>query len=273
MRNKGVLAVLAVVLLCGSLSPLAAAPVIERGIDVFTTVANGKTFYDFGENPIPAGFFCKSSRPFAGRVALKGLPLEVEGKLRNADTVIERLDDAVFDASGVATTRIRFRALSLVSIAPIKTGCGSYHVYVSLGSQQQRVTTMRISHSEAAGGTFLAPLAVNARMTFVPVRGKAARNLELNGSFTFPAVDIPWSFEAGPATKRIGSVVVDTNGDLAPDTPFSGTSNFAPGWSAKGSMAKIGPCFECEPESCHEYQGKQHCTGPVLACGDTSFCP
>lgn len=272
MRKQGRLAVLVVVLLFSSLAPLAAAPVIERGIDVFTTVDNGKTFYDFADSPIPAGFFCKSSRPFTGRVALKGLPLETEGKLRSADTVIERLDDAVFDASGVATTRIQFRALSLVSSAPIKTGCGAYHVYVTLGGKQ-RVTAMRIAQTEENGGTFLAPLAVDARMTFVPVKGRSPRKLELTGSFTFPAAALPWSFEGGPATKRLGPVVVDTNGDLIPDTLFAGTSNFAPGWSPKGSLAKNGPCFQCEPESCHDYQGKQHCTGPVMACGDNTHCP
>jgi hypothetical protein len=75
------------------LSPLAAAePVIQRGIDVFTTPANGTTFYDFGKNAIPAGFFCADSRPFTGRVAFKGLPLvtETPGQLLGGDTVPSR---------------------------------------------------------------------------------------------------------------------------------------------------------------------------------------
>lgn len=79
-----------------ALSLLAADPVIQRGIDVFTTPADGKTYYDFARAPIPAGFFCKSSRAFAGRLAFKGLPLAMEtpGQLWGGDTVIERLDDA-----------------------------------------------------------------------------------------------------------------------------------------------------------------------------------
>ena len=123
-----------------------------------------------------------------------------------ADTVIERLDDAVFNAKGTAVTRIQFRALSLVSIAPIKTACGAFHVYVSLGGQQ-RVTTMNIHRTQEGGGSFVAPLAVDARMTFIPVkpaRTKAARKLELTGSFTFPASPVPWSFTTGAMTKRIG---------------------------------------------------------------------
>ncbi len=126
MRNRSVLAVLVVSLLLG-LSPLAADPVIRHGIDLFTTTSNGSTYYDFAQNPIPAGFFCKGSKAFTSRVALKGLPLATgsPGQLWGADTVIERLDDAALDANGVAATRIQMRALSLVSIAPIKTACGT----------------------------------------------------------------------------------------------------------------------------------------------------
>ncbi|HEV2844712.1 MAG TPA: hypothetical protein VG477_07690, partial [Thermoanaerobaculia bacterium] len=74
MRNRSILAALVCSLLLG-LSPLAADPVIERGIDIFTTPADGTTYYDFANSPIPAGFFCKSSKVFTGRVAFKGLPL------------------------------------------------------------------------------------------------------------------------------------------------------------------------------------------------------
>src|SRR5262245_64586256 len=97
--------------------PLAADPVIQRGIDAFTTTDNGKTYYDFAQNPIPAGFFCNKSAAFTGRIAFKGLPLETAapGQLRGRDTVIERLDDAVFNAKDTAVTRLQFKALSLVS--------------------------------------------------------------------------------------------------------------------------------------------------------------
>ena len=280
MRNRILLAVFAVVLLVG-ISPLAADTVIHRGIDAFTTTASGTTYYDFAHNPIPAGFFCKSSAAFTGRMAFKGLPLETgaPGQLHGADTVIERLDDAVFDATGTAVTRIQFRALSLVSIKPVKTACGSFHVYVTLAGKQ-RETTMRIYRTSEGGGKFLAPLAVDARLTFIPVkpgRDKSARNLELVGNFTFPASPLPWSTTGRPETKRIGSVLVDTNGDLTPDTLLFGTSNFSPGWTP-GAPTKVivggGSCVICEPESCHTdpATGKQHCTGPVKACNG-AYCP
>lgn len=271
MRHKWILA-LVIAALSFSLSPPAAADtlVIKRGIDVFTTTANGKTFYDFAKEPIPAGFFCEDSAAFTGRVTFRGLPIETEtpGQLRGADTVVERLDDAVFDRNGVAVTRVRFRALSMVSIAPIRTACGAFHAYVTLAGKQ-RVTTMRIYRTHDRGGSFEAPLDVAVRLTFVPVKGRSSRKLELAGSFTFPAKAIPWSLEGGPGMKRIGSAVIDTNGDLAPDTRLSGTSNFAAGWSSEDIRRIVGgygSCTLCEPESCHDYQGKQHCSGPVYAC-------
>jgi hypothetical protein len=272
VRNRSILTVLVVSLLLG-ISPLVADPMIQRGIDLFTTTSNGTTYYDFAQNPIPAGFFCEKSAAFTGRVALKGLPLATgsPGQIWGADTVIERLDDAAFDANGTAVTRIQFRALSLVSVAPVKTACGAFHVYVALAGKQ-RVTTMTIYRTQEGGGSFVAPLAVNARITFIPVkpaRSKSARTLALTGSFTFPASSLPWSFRGGARTKRIGSVVVDTNGDLTPDTLLPGTSNFLPGRSpdrlTANKISDYGDC-PCWEETCHidPSTGKEHCTYPTL---------
>jgi hypothetical protein len=260
------------------LAPLAADTVIHRGVDVFTTTASGKTFYDFAQHPIPAGFFCKSSAAFTGHMTFKGLPLETgaPGQLHGADTIIERLDDATFDGTGTALTRIQLRALSLISIAPIKTSCGDFHVYVTLAGKQ-RETLMRILRTSEGGGKFLAPLAVDARMTFIPLnsgRDKSARKLELVGSFTFPASPIPWSTTGRADGKRIGSVLVDTNGDLVPDTLVFGSTNFAPGWSPGARVTKAGSCVECEPPVCHTVSddGEQHCTGGLTACYP-NLCP
>jgi hypothetical protein len=78
-----------------------------------------------------------------------------------------------------------------------------------------------------------------------------------------------------PGAKRIGSVLVDTNGDLTPDTVLFGSSNFAPGWSPNTPRTKViqeKSCTLCESESCHSDDGDQHCTGPVYACNGT-YCP
>ena len=275
MRQRCVLGVLVTALLL-SLSPLSAADnsVIKRGIDVFTTTANGKSFYDFAKNPIPAGFFCEGSAAYTGRVALRGLPIETAtpGQLRGADTIVERLDDASFNRNGVAVTRIRLRALSLVSIAPIRTSCGDFHVYVRL-ADKQRITTMRIDRTSPHGGTFSAPVAVDARMSFVPVKGRSVRKLEMTGSFNLPQIAIPWSLEGGPGTKGVASAVIDTNGDMKPDTRLAGTSNFAPGWSPDGIKGVVAAmCTLCEPEICHDEGSGMHCTGPIYACNNQQ-CP
>jgi hypothetical protein len=252
----------AVVLLLGMSHLASADPAIKPGIDVFTTVGSGFTYYEFAKNPIPAGFFCDSSTTFTDRVALKGLPVETgkPGQLRNTDTIIERLDHAVFNAHGVAQTRIRFRALSMVSIAPIKTACGAFHVYITLDGKQP-VTKMRIHQSEAGGGSFHAPLAANVRLTFVPVRGTNPRKLELKGSVTFPGKPIPWTFPDGEVSKQMGSAVVDTNGDLRPDTRLPGTSNFTAGVPPEGLRSTNAEKLErgcyC---TCHDGGGEQHCT-------------
>lgn len=273
MRSRSVLVMLVFSVLLG-LSPLAADSIIRRGIDKFTTAADGNTYYDFAKTPIPAGFFCKGSKAFTGRVALKGLPLTTEtpGQLKGADTIVERLDDAAFDAQGLAVTRLQFRALSLASIAPIKTSCGAFHAYVSLAGKQ-RVTTMRIQRTEEGGGTFVAPLAVNARLTFIPVKAvknKSARKLELTGSFTFPASSIPWSLIDGPQVKSIASAVVDTNGDLVPDTRLPLASNFLAGATPDRVIASEA-CSCCPSPVCHidPANGKEHCTTP---CTGTYSC-
>jgi hypothetical protein len=263
VRSRTVFTLFVLLFVLG-LVPVSADSVIQRGIDVFTTPGDGKTFYDFAQNPIPAGFFCKGSKPFAGKIAFKGLPLATAtpGQLRGADTVIERLDDAVFDEKGVAMTRLQFRALSLASLAPIKTTCGAFHVYVSLGGRQ-RVTEMSILRTQEGGGSFTAPLAVDVRMTFIPVkpsRDKAARNLEVTESFTFPASPLPWSLRSA-LEKRIGPVVVDTNGDLRPDTSLPGMSNFSAGRSAETRNKWWGEnnCPGCAVYSCHSAEGHEHC--------------
>jgi hypothetical protein len=258
VKKSSILAALSFSLLLG-LSPLAADPMIERGIDVFTTPADGKTFYDFAQNPIPAGFFCRDSEAFTGRIAFKGLPLvtRVPGQFRSTDTVVERLDDAVFNAKGTATTRIQFRALSLVSITPLKTACGAFHAYVSL-SGKQRVTTMNIQRTQQGGGNFAAPLAADIRLTFIPVKsahGKNARNLNMTGRFIFPATSIPWSFTDGP--KTLDTVLVDTNGDQIPDRSLPGPSNFFPGRSPSSLRTALVYC--CPEYVCHMYNGCQHC--------------
>src|SRR3954447_15966465 len=152
-------------------SPLWAGETIHNGVDLWMTVA-GFAQTGFTNEPLPAGFFCEGSQPFTGTVKLKGAPLTVTptGSLGAIDTVVRRLDDAKFNAKGEATTRIQLMALSLASLKPIETSCGKYDVAVSLAGEQP-VTTMRIFRTEALGGPYSAPRALNVRAVSPRVSG------------------------------------------------------------------------------------------------------
>ncbi|HVR99909.1 MAG TPA: hypothetical protein VMW27_25010 [Thermoanaerobaculia bacterium] len=214
--------------------PAAAADVIGRGIDPWTTVPTG-TYADLRDNPIPAGFFCAQSQPFSGRIWLRGVPLASDQKaaLGTTDTIVERLDDAVFNKRGVARTRVKVRALQLIGIEPFRTACGEYFVHVELDSEQP-TSLMRIFRDDDKGGRYQVDLRVHTRLVFTRVDNSAER-LELADPVTLPTSPYArWGYrQAIPNAKRVGTVMVDTNWDGTPDTLLPGTSNFSPGRGAR----------------------------------------
>lgn len=207
---------------------LAGDNVIHKGVDIWMTVAGfAKTSFD--KEPIPAGFFCEGSKPFTGTVVFEGGPLAVEpaGSLGTIDTVVNRLDEAVFNDKGEATTRIQLMALSLVSTQPVETSCGKYDVAVSLVGEQP-TTTMRIIRSDAFGGLYSAPLALNVKAAFTPVGGDKSGRRELTRRVDLgPADHSVWAYINMPRYK--GSVRIDTNGDGRPDAALPPASNFLAG--------------------------------------------
>ncbi len=242
--------------------PATAAPtIIYSGIDVWTTRSDGRTFTDFKFEPIPAGFFCANSTPFGGQITFRGAPIATsEGyELQKADTVVHRLDDAVFDKRGRAATRIQFRALNLVSMTPIQTSCGKFNVKAVLDGEQP-ITRMRIFRENDKGGFFIAPLALNVKLLFTPVDRPDARPLVLKHNVRFNSnPPQPWASDAtGRAFTHEAPVKIDTDGDGRPDTFLPGTSNFAAGL---GTQSKL-------PSNCHLYYDengvrKMHCIDEV----------
>jgi|HubBroStandDraft_3_1064219.scaffolds.fasta_scaffold11493_3 hypothetical protein len=128
---------------------------------------------------------------------------------------------------------------------------------------------MHINRTQEKGGNFVAPIAIHARMTFIPVQARpdnSSHPLELTASVTFPAYPISWSTTGGSSPKRVGTVLVDADGNLTAENVLSGTENFWPGWPPGGSP-HTKSCTMCEPETCHDPgTGKLHCTGPTYAC-------
>jgi hypothetical protein len=211
-------------------SPLFAGDVVHKGVDLWMTVA-GFAQTSFADQPIPAGFFCENSQAFTGKVKFKGAPLAVEptGSLGSIDTVVRRLDDAKFNAKGEATTRIQLMALSLVSTQPIETSCGKYNVAVNLAGEQPK-TLMRILKTDAFGGTYTAPLALNVKAVFTPVNGDLSGRREVTRRIDLgPGTNSVWAYVNLPRYKQ--GVRVDTNGDGRPDTVLPAASNFLAGVS------------------------------------------
>jgi hypothetical protein len=269
MRRNWSLALLVALLVAGP--ALAADQVIFRGIDTFITPSDGTTVFRFGDNPIPAGFLCATSEAYSGTISFNGLPLvtSIPGQLGQSDTVVERLDDARFDAAGIAQTRIRMRALSLVSQQPFATACGNFWVYASLAGEQ-RITVMQIYRQNENGGYFTSPLAVDAKLRFVPVSLSREQPRELLASVDFPvSVLVPWTRpDKAPGAIVSAAVRVDTNGDGRPDANLPGTSNFAAAWGAPGTPNYApNACRTC----CHDdTYGCAHC---YQSCNGGTFCP
>jgi hypothetical protein len=261
MKRLSVLVLVAAVLLA---VPAAAADrVIANGVDLWRTASNGSTFADFAKTPLPAGFFCFKSEPFTGRIGFRGVPVatSVPGALGDTDTIVQRLDDAVFNKRGVAFTRVQVRALNFESLSPVKTACGDFVAKVSLDGEQP-ITRMRIVRENAAGGRFFVPIAVNIKISFTPVGQPATEPLEVRQQVRFPPLpNQRWTrLEPQNAKAAAGFLLVDTDGDRTPDTYLPGTSNFGVGRTRATKLQTIEDCaLSIEPVDCHVHDGGTHC--------------
>ncbi len=284
--TPGVAIILICVLAATMAVAAAASEPVRAGVDVWMTVA-GRTHTSFANDPIPAGFFCEGSRPFTGTIAFKGVPLAVTpGKgLGGIDTAVRRLDDAVFNERGEASTRIQLMALSLAGTEPIATSCGRYDVAVTLAPGVQPVTTMKIFRSEVLGGTYSAPLALNVRVRFTPVGGDRGASRELTRRIDLgPADRSVWAYVSTP---RYGDgAMIDTKGDGRPDTLLPRASNFLAGVQPailRGDPAKPRPVqLPPNPTACADYGQSPpagftcpvgQCPYPTCHCSQTSTNP
>jgi hypothetical protein len=249
----------------------AADPVIQSGIDLWQTKADGRTYAKFDKNPIPAGFFCPKSERFTGQVVFQGVPIVTANAadLRGADTIVHRLDDAVFNKRGIATTRIQLRAMTFQSVKPLQTACGAFNATLRLDGEQP-ITRMRIVRESEDGGRFSAPIWANVKIAFAPVGRPTTEVFELPLQVRFPPLrNQRWtSPPQGPRSiAKAAFVTVDTDGDRVADTSIPGTSNFLAGFSSptldnvRQPFCHIGgpdnPIIWCD--DCHADECGQHC--------------
>lgn len=268
--------------------PAMGQPTIQKGVDVFETSQSGGTQADFSSNPIPAGFFCLGSPPFTGIVNLQGVPLTTSpaGVAGNADTIVERLADGVFDATGSATVPVVVRALRLVGTNNIQVVCTNasgtsvvtqWRVDACLCScgtgtasnGLQPITTLKLKLDQPCGcGVADGTLRLNICLTFTRL-DTGQRLGPLSRTITLGVNNMPWCLNAGFGDLVIASPFgVDTNCDNRPDLQLSGTSNFHPGRSCATQgldcwtqHAALTTCHDNpDPDDEHE-----HCVNPV--CG------
>lgn len=241
---------------------------VPAGTDFWRTAGEGRTYYSFADNPLPADFFCPGSAPFAGVVNFEGRPVATApaGAFGEADTIIERLDPVVFDSLGTAKTRVVVRALSLVSAAPIDTACGSFDVTARM-SGEQPVETMRFQRTESGKGTAIAPLALDIALDFTPVGSTGGATHSVLAEIRFPGLEMGWQPEDRKLALRTPARVrVDSDGDGVPDLAVPGSRNVQLG-HAPGVVERIDQCiprgdgtYECP--ICHSSSGDWHCYWP-----------
>ncbi|MFY9825446.1 MAG: hypothetical protein WAM82_28985 [Thermoanaerobaculia bacterium] len=293
-RSSSHVAILTLLALLLAVPALARDAVITNGIDLWRTPAAGGTYADFARDPLPAGFLCTGSAPFTGKIVFRGVPIKTKpaNALRDADTIIQRLDDAIFTKSlvainpfpmrgndgnvrqvgasffqgqEVATTRVQAKAISFVGVQPVKTSCGSFQVKASLAGEQP-VTEMVIVRDRESGGSFYAPLSLNIKLTFIPMAGGSP--VEVMKSIQFPAKPLSvWTENTRKRAALGGFVNVDSDGDGVADLMLPGTSNFAAGFKdlpsgGRGAKAYAGVPY-CDGTGDY-YAPDCHQTGPIL---------
>lgn len=167
------------------------AQTIPPGKDFWVTPANGQTDFTFPAGDVESLCGAPPSTAWNHKVLLKGIPATGS----DYDTVVARLDPAVFNSSLQASTRIQVVELRFASAAAQTTPCGVLEWTAGLAGPQA-VTIMKLRRTSATGGLFSADIAVN-------VEFRAIRNGVYLGSLFYnivlpdPATGTPWSFGAG----------------------------------------------------------------------------
>lgn len=186
-------------LLAGLAALPAAAQTIYPGTDYWVTPANGQTLFYFPSGDVEALCGAPLSNSWDHKVVLQGVPIAAD-----YDTVVERLDKAVFDSSGLADTRIIVTDMSFASSAPQDTPCGWLNWRVKL-SGTQSITTMKLKLTSSEGGTFAADIAVNVEFQAWDDSTNAyVGSLFYNIILPNPEDGTVWSFDPKKRTFRAG---------------------------------------------------------------------
>jgi hypothetical protein len=171
----------------------ASAQVIHKGIDYWRTPLNG-TQFRFPDGDVETLCKAKPDPTWNHDVALRGIPAQSS----DWDSAVARLDNANFDKNGIATTKLQFWSLALISPAPSATPCGPLLWTARLAKGAQPITTMTIKQQTSGGGVFSADLALRVEMQANRFdTGAYVGSLFYDIKLPDPTGGTPWSFGAG----------------------------------------------------------------------------
>jgi hypothetical protein len=177
----------------------ATAQVINPGNDFWTTPSNGQTYFTFPSGDVESLCGAIPSSTWDHKLVLQGTPLGNPAY----DTVVARLDPAVFDSTGTATTRVQVKALAFGSSAPLATPCGTLTWTAGLAGAQG-ITSMTLHRTSATGGYFNADLSVAVELRANDTAGNYIGSLFYNFVLKDPGGSgTPWSL-AVDGTFRAG---------------------------------------------------------------------
>ena len=234
-----------------SVQGAASAQDVQAGSDLFVTLNDGLSTYQFKD--VPADTFGTGSDFIAELVVpFRGVPLGNPGS-NGADTIVERLQDAVLHGCpSTDTVDVQIKALSLQSTgAPFSitfnsgTASSTYRAQACLSSvQAQPLGSMTITRDRLKGGTFSSTLPVTLRVIFTRVGGTMGDpevTLDPAGTImldvgTDPGTAGNWSYTNTSSNGQCFNVVTSPGGmvdhdcnDMTPDEAFAPSSNFYPG--------------------------------------------
>jgi len=180
--------------LCGILVGLTALPVLAQksyipyGKDTWVTPSSGQTVFTFPDGEVESLCGASASSSWNHQVALEGSPTGL-----GYDTLVARLDNAVFNSSGIATTRIQVSLLEMQSMTTTVTPCGTLYWRVGL-SGPQAVTTMTLRRTSAGGGVFSADISVSVEFRAYEIHhGDYVGSLFYAFTLPDPTGGTPWS--------------------------------------------------------------------------------
>jgi hypothetical protein len=189
------------ILLAGLALPVTAQP-IPAGNDYWQTPDNGQTLFEFPDGDVES--LC--GKPAEGlnlTAKLRGVPAAGS----DWDTIIARLDTAVFDTAGKAMTRIQVKHIAFES-SYMGTPCGEVRWVVSLASCPQPITKMVIYNKPTK--RFFANIAVSVEFKAFDSKGAFLGSLFYTRELPDPASGsgTPWSY-GGPTGFRAGMTDTD----------------------------------------------------------------